>query len=181
MKRIIRKGRLVASLDVQNALESLFVAETLKGSTEFWIVSPWLSDVAIIDNRGGRFAHLSELGDRKLKLTEVLLYLVERFGTKVTVVISDDGWASEARQGIPAAFKQAGKSGFLNMYVKPRNHLHDKIIATKDWLVSGSMNFTNQGITVRDEHVDIETDPAMIAPILIDLRNRYPVGGADNE
>jgi hypothetical protein len=43
------------------------------------------------------------------------------------------------------------------------------------------MNFTNQGITVRDEHVDIETDPAMIAPILIDLRNRYPVGGADND
>ena len=118
MKRIIRKGRLIASLDVQNALESLFVAETLKGSQEFWIVSPWLSDVVIIDNRGGRFAHLSELGDRKLKLTEVLLYLVERFGTKVTVVVSDDGWATEARQGIPAAFRQAGKSDFLNMKVR---------------------------------------------------------------
>lgn len=178
MKRTIRKGRLVASLDVQNALESLFVAETLKGSQEFWIVSPWLSDVGIIDNRGGRFAHLSELGDRKLKLTEILIYLVNRFETKVTVVVSDDGWASEARQGIPAAFKQAGKRDFLNMHVKSRDHLHDKIIATSDWLVSGSMNFTKQGITVRDEHVDIETDPSHIAPILIDLRNRYPSVGA---
>lgn len=180
MKRIIRKGRLFASLDVQNALESLFVAETLHGSKEFWIVSPWLSDVAVIDNRGGRFTHLSELGDRKLKLTEVLLYLVDRFDTKVTVVVSDDGWASEARRGIPTAFMQAGKSEYLNMYVKSRDHLHDKIVATSDWLISGSMNFTKQGITVRDEHVDIETDPAMIAPILIDLRNRYPVGGVNH-
>jgi hypothetical protein len=175
MKRIIRKGRFVANYDVQNALESLFVAETLKGSQEFWIVSPWLSDVVVIDNRGGRFAHLSELGDRKLRLTDVLLYLVNRFGTKVTVVVSDDGWASEARMGIPAAFSQAGKSNFLNMHVRSRDHLHDKIVATSDWLVSGSMNFTKQGITVRDEHVDIETDPALIAPILIDLRNRYPM------
>jgi hypothetical protein len=181
MKRIIRKGRLVASLDVQNALESLFVAETLNGSAEFWIVSPWLSDVAIVDNRGGRFAHLSELGDRKLKLTDVLLYLVDRFDTKVTVVVSDDGWASEARRVIPAAFSQVGKSGHLNMHVRSRDHLHDKIVATSDWLVSGSMNFTKQGITVRDEHVDIETDPGMIAPILIDLRNRYPIDGANND
>jgi hypothetical protein len=179
MKRTIRKGRLVASLDVQNALESLFVAETLKGSTEFWIVSPWLSDVVIIDNRGGRFAHLSELGDRKLKLTEVLLYLVDRFGTKVTVVVSDDGWASEARRSIPAAFQQVSRADYLNMHVRSRDLLHDKIVATSDWLVSGSMNFTKQGITVRDEHVDIETDPAMIAPILIDLRNRYPIKERD--
>jgi hypothetical protein len=178
MKRTIRKGRHVSNRDIQNALESLFVAETLCGSSELWIVSPWLTDVPIVDNRGARFSHLSELGERRIALSEILIYLAMRFGTKTTIVVSDDAWAQSAREGFPSAFLRAGYPEFLTLHVRSRDILHEKTITTRDWMVSGSMNFTIQGISVRDEHVEIETDPVLIAEVLIDLRDRYSTGGA---
>lgn len=174
MKRTIRKGRGRSRHDVQHALEALFVAETISACPELWIVSPWLSDVDLIDNRGGRFEQLRGIGDRKIRLSEVLGYLAFRFETKVTVVVSDHEWASEIRSSLPRKFTEMGLSDKLNLLIKPQHELHEKSITTRDWQVSGSMNFTKQGIEIRDEVVEIEIDQTLIADSIIDLRVRYP-------
>ena len=174
MIRHIRKGAIRAKWDVRHALESLFVAESLFGSPEIWIVSPWISDVPVIDNRGGQFAHLSTLGNRRILLSEILIYISSRFGTRVTVVISDHEWASEFRANLPRAFAEQKKSKFLNLVVESQYELHEKSITTKDWQVGGSMNFTKQGIEVRDEVVTIDNTSELLAEAIIDLRNRFP-------
>ena len=173
MKREIRKGRNRAKSDVANALESLFVAETLSPAREIWIVAPWISDVKLIDNRAGRFAHLSALGERFLKISEILIYLAQR-GTKVTVVISDDRYAQDFRVECPRAFEEKNLKNSLNFVIRPSEELHEKSIVTHEWQVGGSMNFTKQGIDIRDEVVSIETDPKVIATTIVDLRTRFP-------
>jgi hypothetical protein len=174
MIRHIRKGPIRAKLDVRHALESLFVAESLFGSPEIWIVSPWISDVPIIDNRGGQYAHLTTLGNKRILMSEILVFLSSKFGTKVTVVISDHEWAIEFRTNLPRAFAEQKKSNLLNLVVKSQYELHEKSITTKDWQVGGSMNFTKQGIEVRDEVVTIDNTSESLAEAIIDLRNRFP-------
>jgi hypothetical protein len=174
MIRHIRKGPGRARLDVRHALESLFVAESLFGSPEIWIVSPWISDVPIIDNRGGQFAHLTTLGNKRILMSEILVFLSTKFGTKVTVVISDHQWANEFRTNLPRAFADQKKSNLLNLVVQSQYELHEKSITTKDWQVGGSMNFTKQGIYVRDEVVTIDNTSESLAEAIIDLRNRFP-------
>ena len=173
MKREIRKGRNRAKSDVANVLESLFVAETLSPAKEIWLVSPWISDVKLIDNRAGRFTHLNALGERHLKISEIFTYLAQR-GTKATVVVSDHDYAQDFRVQFPRAFGEKNLENFLNFVIKPNEELHEKTIATKDWQVGGSMNFTKQGIEVRDEVVSIETDPKIVSATIIDLRTRFP-------
>ena len=174
MKRTIRKGKTRANTDVQNVLESLFVAESLDGSSELWIVSPWLSDVNIVNNCGGRFAHLSSVGIGQIRISTVLVFLAQTFETRTTIVTSDHEWARESKRVFPRAFALGGVSDFLTMIIKPQHLLHEKSIATSDWHISGSMNFTKQGINQRDEHIEIETDRALVAEVIIDLRRRYP-------
>lgn len=174
MIRHIRKGPMRARLDVQQALESLFVAETLFGSPEIWIVSPWISDVPIIDNRGGQFAHLAALGKKKILLSEILIFLASRFETRVTVVVSDHEWASEFRTGLPRSFALAKMSHMLKLIVASQFELHEKSITTQEWQVAGSMNFTKQGIELRDEVVTIDNSSKSLAESIIDLRNRFP-------
>jgi hypothetical protein len=174
MIRHIRKGSIRAKSDVSHALESLFVAESLFGSPEIWIVSPWISDVPIIDNRGGRYAHLTTLGNKRILLSEILVFLSSKFGTRVTVVISDSNSSIEFRTNIPRAFAEQKKSKLLNLVIESQYELHEKSITTKDWQVGGSMNFTKQGIEVRDEVVTIDSTSESVAEAIIDLRNRFP-------
>jgi hypothetical protein len=92
----------------------------------------------------------------------------------VTVVVSDHEWASEFRTNLPRAFSEQKKSNLLNLVIKSQYELHEKSITTKDWQVGGSMNFTKQGIEVRDEVVTIDNTSESIAESIIDLRNRFP-------
>ena len=174
MIRHIRKGMGRARYDVGHALESLFVAETISASPEIWIVSPWISDVVLIDNRGGRYEHLRLAGERTLKISDVLVFMASRFETRITVVVSDHEWASEFRMVLPRVFKEKNLEHLLNFIIKPQQELHEKSITTSDWQVSGSMNFTKQGIDVKDEVVAIDTSQRNASEAIIDLRQRFP-------
>ncbi len=174
MMPTIRKRRGRSKSDVRYALENLFIAETLEASPELWMVSPWISDVPLIDNRGRRFAHLGIVGDRWLKISDILLYIARKFETRITVVISDHEWSKEFRLIILRSFKENKLEQSLNLVIKSHLELHEKTITTKDWQVGGSMNFTKQGIELRDEVVTIDTDSERIAASIIDLRQRFP-------
>jgi hypothetical protein len=80
----------------------------------------------------------------------------------------------EFRTNIPRAFAEQKKSKLLNLVIESQYELHEKSITTKDWQVGGSMNFTKQGIEVRDEVVTIDSTSESVAEAIIDLRNRFP-------
>ena len=55
-QRRIFKTKSVGSVVLKELMQNIFVAELLNPSQKLvWIVSPWVSDVRLIDNRGGNF------------------------------------------------------------------------------------------------------------------------------
>ena len=73
VNRIIRKSRQNSAHEAAELLAGLFTAELSAPSTSMWLVSPWISDVELIDNTAGTFAALSRFGRRRVRLTEILV------------------------------------------------------------------------------------------------------------
>ncbi len=44
---------------IPDLLQAIFVAELISPSRDIWIISPWISDIPVIDNQTNRFQHLA--------------------------------------------------------------------------------------------------------------------------
>ena len=82
MSRIIRKSHKKSSGEAALLLSSVFLAELLAPSKCLWIVSPWISDVPLIDNSADSIEPLRSFGPRFIRLTEVLVTLAEQGTTQ---------------------------------------------------------------------------------------------------
>ena len=51
--RSLRTTAFASREELADALQCVFVSEVLVPSTPLWIITPWISDVPIIDNRAG--------------------------------------------------------------------------------------------------------------------------------
>lgn len=58
MRRTIFKSAHAATREAELLLQNLLVAEVLYPSSELWLISPWVTDVEIVDNRTGGFASI---------------------------------------------------------------------------------------------------------------------------
>src|SRR4051794_25409881 len=69
----IHKSSWRCQNEVRELLQAVFVGELLAPSICIWLVSPWVSDIPIIDNRAGAFDALdSTWGPRQVRLLEIL-------------------------------------------------------------------------------------------------------------
>ena len=69
--------------------QSLFTLELLNPSPVVWIVSPWLSNIEIIDNRQGMFSTLQPTWSRsEIRLLKVIEAMLERH-TSVHVAMNE--------------------------------------------------------------------------------------------
>ena len=50
MSRVIRKSQTRSSTEAASLLANLFAAELVSPSECIWLVSPWISDIQILDN-----------------------------------------------------------------------------------------------------------------------------------
>ena len=167
-RRVIRKSRLAGLRDARTLLETLLAAECLRPSEVLWVVSPWISDIAVFDNRGGSFRYVfADAGERELRLSEVLLRLAEA-GTSVIVAIRDDPHNAP----FLAALSAGGAPGH-EIRVVTSAELHEKTLAGDDFVLSGSMNFTQAGLDWNEEQVTLDTDPETVAAARRDLRSRW--------
>src|SRR5262249_3825274 len=66
VSRVIRKSSAQSSTEVQDLLSGLFSLELIRPSTCLWLVSPWISDVKIIDNTAATFPTLARFGQRRV-------------------------------------------------------------------------------------------------------------------
>ena len=63
---------------VPDLLQNIFVAELLSPSSCLWLVSPWVSDIPVIDNRTNGFLSFEPRWVRSLvSLSQVLAKLLE--------------------------------------------------------------------------------------------------------
>lgn len=84
--RRIFKSQHTGVVTLRELLQMMFVGEMLLAGEKIWIVSPWISNVVLIDNRSGNFDTLNpEWSRREIRLIDVLLALMAR-GSQVVIV-----------------------------------------------------------------------------------------------
>jgi hypothetical protein len=139
----------------------LFIAELLHPSAPLWIVTPWISDVVVIDNRAGRFTGLLPgLPHRSIRLTEVLLAQTQRGGTIVIACRPDDHNRGFVEQ-LEARAADVGVSAQL--ICRYSSELHEKGLLTRHLLLSGSMNLTYNGLRRLEESILVTDDTDVVA------------------
>ena len=165
------QGRMA---DLEQVHHLLFLMELLAPSSPLWIVSAWLSDVAVVDNRGGELSSIAPgLPARRIGLVEVLTELVSK-GGDVRVVVRED----EHNRAVVGQLQQLERrSSAGSLSVSMRRDLHDKLVVGERLLVEGSMNLTHRGALRNEEGVRVVTETADIATQRHELNRRFG-GGA---
>lgn len=157
----------VTGIRVDPVLTAILLSELLAPSPDIWLVSAWISDVPAVDNSRGDYDSLIiDASARVYQLSEILGQFT-RQGAHLTVIARD----VPENDLFLARLKRASAEGQLS--VIRGAGAHEKTFCGEDWLLSGSMNFTVNGMAVNDESVTYRLDKAAAAQARIDLQHRW--------
>ena len=159
--RRIFKSQATGAATLRELLQTMFVSEILCTEGTLWIVSPWISNVVLIDNRSGNFDSINpEWGRREIRLSEVIGALMSR-GAHVVVVTRP---IETNESFIGAINEQADRLSLRGqLTVLLRDALHTKGILLSRSLLLGSMNLTYGGLEIHDEFIEFCIDPEDVA------------------
>ncbi|AFY67268.1 phospholipase D-like domain-containing protein DpdK [Geitlerinema sp. PCC 7407] len=159
-------SRLTAR-QVPDLLQAILVAELIAPSQHLWLVSPWISDIPVIDNTANTFQALEPSWYRsKIRLSQVLASLTKQ-GSMVCVATRPDPHNNSFLETL----KTKADLDYLSLH--KAEELHSKGILSDSFYLAGSMNFTFNGITVNQETLSYETDPTAIAEQKLNFRARW--------
>ena len=93
------KGRYIHSRtmqhEVRNLMQTLFVSELVFPSNCIWIISPWITDIPIIDNRNNTFLCLEpEWGRNQIRFSQLIRKFLEN-GTTIRIASRPLQWSSD--------------------------------------------------------------------------------------
>ncbi len=166
-RRIFRSH--VTSQDVvRELLQIMCLAELMAPSHEVWLVSPWISDFVLLDNRSGRFDAINPQWQRReIRLVDLTLQLITN-GTQVIVVTRPD---SHNQTFLGRLCDRAHESGLEDrLQVFSREGLHTKGILTERALLLGSMNLTYSGLELNEEAVYYDISAEAIAKARVEFQ-----------
>ena len=170
--RIIRTSGKTG-ITAESLICAALVGELLSPSPELWLVSPWISDVAGVDNTRGEFdALFLDPVARIYTLADVLAQL-SYAGSRITVVTRPD----DHNRTFASRLKQQSDMARCTLIFD--KNVHEKTMCGGAWLVSGSMNFTVRGMMLNDEAVTYRTDAAAAATTRMDFNHRWGIGTDD--
>lgn len=172
MNRVIRKSRAQSAGEVLDLLGALFSAELVRPSRCLWLVSPWISDVDLIDNSAGTYPALTRHGRRRIRLAEVLVTLATE-GTQVVVATTSDAHNDTFRLRLGLLANDLRVDDRIRVVIDATGNLHTKALTGDDYALVGSMNITYSGIHLREEHVELKTDSAFVAQARMDAFDRF--------
>lgn len=159
--RVVRTSAVASREELADALQNLFLAELLQPSAPLWIVTPWISDVGVIDNRTGAFNGLvSDLPLRPLRLSEVLALQMARGGQVVVGCRPDPHNVAFIDHLTFAAQTLNARTRFRRRYAE---ELHEKGILSEHAMLAGSMNLTYNGLRRLEESISITDDADAMA------------------
>lgn len=153
-------------------LEALFVAELLSPSRCIWLVSPWISDIAVIDNSAGTFSALNHVRLGEVRLAEVLS-LIALKGATVVIATTPDPHNTTFIGRLEANFERLHVSDRLLVHVDKSDKLHEKSLIGDDFVLDGSMNFTYHGVHLREESIRFENDPSAVRDARVAAQARF--------
>lgn len=156
--------------EVQSILDLFFGLEVLEPSAPLWIVSAWLSDVPVLDNRGGALLSVAPgLPTRRVGVVDVLSSLIHR-GGDVRVVVRDEPH-NRTIVGRLRELEQRTTPGSITVEV--RENLHDKLLVSEHLLIEGSMNLTHRGALANEEGVRVIGESEDIARQRAELERKF--------
>ncbi len=174
--RLIVKSAEGNREEVRDLLESLLAIELLIPGPELWLVSPWITDVPILDNRSGGYSGLDPTWPKRhLTLAELLSHILERNTETCLSVITRPSEESSTARFCDRLKNLIGLSGNLSRLrlCDDRENLHTKGLISDQFALSGSMNFTNNGISVLEETVQLQIDEQTVAEFLMSFHELY--------
>jgi|SRR5690554_2101610 len=170
MRQFLRSSRQ-AQNQVLALLQSVFAAELIAPNKQIWLVSPWLSDIAILDNRSGGFrACKPSWENRMIHLSELLTESVRR-GTRVVIVTRPN--QTQVIETIRS--KLTDDQAQQRFEWRYSNTLHAKGLLTDDCCLTGSMNFTHNGLLRLEEMLTYHTEKPKIAETRLEFGKEYQV------
>ncbi len=172
MSRVIRKSQNASASEAATLLSGIFSAEICSPSKCLWLVSPWISDVELLDNSAGDFDSLTRFGKRGVRLAEVLVTLASH-GCHVVVGTTTDGHNVRFLDRIANLAEDLRLERKLTLSIDASENLHTKALTGDDYALAGSMNLTYNGIKVREEFLDLRTEPEFVAQARMDAFDRF--------
>ncbi|WP_280364309.1 phospholipase D-like domain-containing protein DpdK [Nocardia wallacei] len=158
---------LVTGVKIDTLLATVLVSELLTPSEELWLVSPWISDVDVIDNTGGAFDSVfADPSNKIYSLSEVLGTLTWA-GVRLGVVTRPD----RHNETFLGRLDRCADPG--NTRVIHEEKVHEKTFCGTDWQLTGSMNFTYRGMNVNDELVKYRVDSRVAATTRVEFAHRF--------
>lgn len=167
LRRRIFKNQMTGVSTLRELLQTMFVAEMLHTGGTLWIVSPWVSNVVLIDNRSGNFDSLNpEWGRREVRLAELLTALMAR-GSRIVLVTRDIETNKSLVNSLRDETIRQALEGHLVVVL--RNELHTKGIVFSRSMLIGSMNLTYNGLEINDESIEFCIELEDIARTRLEL------------
>lgn len=169
--RRIFKSDTTSQGAARELLQNLFISELLFPSSCLWLISPWVSDINILDNLDGSFSALNPgWGRRPIKLTEVLHRMIV-LGSHVRIAVRPIKHNQRFIYRLNTLVDGSGVGSRLT--VIQREKLHTKGILGEGFLLSGSMNITYNGVKILEEQLTLDISPDAIAEARIAFSERY--------
>jgi len=156
------------SQSIIDLIQSLLVLELTNPSKTIWIGSAWISDIQLFDNRGLQYKSLEpDWSADMISLSKVLLAIAKR-GTHIIIITRDDQVNQIFLNKI-----RFNKSNDMNIDIILRDEFHEKGLLSDTYEITGSMNFTFNGIMINDERVIYRCDQKKISERQIVMWNKY--------
>lgn len=167
LTRTVRIGARMG-LRAESILSAALLSELVFPGDSLWVVSSWITDVEIVDNTQGAFDEI--LGDSPppvLYLSQ-MLGLIAAAGAHVHVA-TRPGRHNEIFLGrLRAAVTD---HSHLHIILDPA--VHEKTICGREWLFSGSMNFTITGLGSNEESVTYQVSGREASQAQLDFAERW--------
>lgn len=173
-KRRIFKSRTSRQQEVRDMLRSLLIAEVIQPSGCLWLVSPWVTDLELLDNCTGDYDYLEpSWGQRKIQISELLVRAMANGGNLKIVTNKDEHNFRFLRQ----LKERAANYGVSEqLQIIKNKELHTKGLLGEHFYLHGSMNITIRGIEINDEQINLDTDKAEIADANLAFKSLYGGG-----
>lgn len=166
-KRQIMTKSLVGKQHIKEVLSGMLMGEILH-PREMWLVSAWVSDFELLDNRSGAWDLLNpSWGHRMVTFFEMLETAVSN-GCHLNVVVKKH---ESNLKPVTQLNKRLGR--FTTYRLEETQKLHTKGLLTKHAFLGGSMNFTYSGTNRNEEMMIFDRDPNVLANTGLEFSTSY--------
>ncbi|WP_030223776.1 phospholipase D-like domain-containing protein DpdK [Streptomyces sp. NRRL WC-3626] len=166
LERPVRTGEH-AGVYADAILAMALVGELTSPGPVMWLVSPWISDVKILDNSQGAYDDLFDDNPPSSCSLADLLARITAAGTSLTVVTRPDTHNAQ----FLGRLRRLTSGHAVRIVQSPA--VHEKTICGRDWMLTGSMNFTVRGLLENDEVVSYKVGGSDAAQARLELAHRW--------